>query len=462
MTLQPTRDAFAQLAIEVLQQHGESRSIDYDSEKFCLKVGDGERCNFVNLGNAYDEYCGVPPEHRTPLLKHWFGRQLGEKPKLELSNVLPRIRDRAYYGLLDLRVGGMLAQAAPGKAVEPPSMPHRPFGEYFALSLVIDLPTAVVDITQKDLEELGLDFDAVYARALENLAMLSAEPFRNPKPGVYVSAYRDNHDPARLLLTERIRKLKVRGNPVAMFPNRNTLIITGAEDPAGIIELLELTKLGLLDSRPGNAIALELKPDGQWVPFLPQAPRVQRHFAEAMVRDYGEQQKLMREDFDRRDLDIFVATYNAMQKPNGQVSSYTTWSQGVDSLLPRAHEVAFVEMQGDVPGNITRVSWAAAETVVGHLMTKEIEYPPRWRVNVFPTPEQLAKMKALTPAEAPVAQSEPAAPMPAPTGNLGSTAAVCALMTGAAWYFSHSPLLTLVVAALAAGAMFGLPKLLKP
>ena len=41
----------------------------------------------------------------------------------------------------------------------------------------------------------------------------------------------DAFDAARILLLDRVRSLKLTGEPVAMVVNRESLLLTGSEDP---------------------------------------------------------------------------------------------------------------------------------------------------------------------------------------------------------------------------------------
>src|SRR5436853_346163 len=50
--------------------------------------------------------------------------------------------------------------------------------------------------------------------------------------GVYISATGDNYDASRLMMLDLVRKMPVRGDYIAMVPNRDTLVITGSDDAA--------------------------------------------------------------------------------------------------------------------------------------------------------------------------------------------------------------------------------------
>ena len=74
----------------------------------------------------------------------------------------------------------------------------------------------------------------------------------------------DSYDATRLILTNLIEQLEVEGTPVAMVPNRNTLLVTGSESEVGVKMMVELASRELMENaRPLIATALIFR-DGQW------------------------------------------------------------------------------------------------------------------------------------------------------------------------------------------------------
>lgn len=66
---------------------------------------------------------------------------------------------------------------------------------------------------------------------------------------------------SRLLLSNVIRQIEVKGDPVAMIPNRETLIVAGSEDAAGLAAMLLLATEALQQPRLISGVALRL--DGE-------------------------------------------------------------------------------------------------------------------------------------------------------------------------------------------------------
>jgi hypothetical protein len=87
--------------------------------------------------------------------------------------------------------------------------------------------------------------------------------------------------------------------------------------------------------------------------------------------------------------DIFVASFSAMEdKESGQIATFCAWTKNVLSFLPRTNRVAFMA-DGQQP---VMAPWERVVEVAGDLMKPVGMYPERFRVEEFPTAEQLAAM----------------------------------------------------------------------
>ena len=79
-------------------------------------------------------------------------------------------------------------------------------------------------IIQEDLDKWGVSlYEALEAarRNLEQMGNIAFASLQNDAgDGVYFSAVGDNYDASRLVMLDLIRKFQVRGDYVAMVPNR--------------------------------------------------------------------------------------------------------------------------------------------------------------------------------------------------------------------------------------------------
>jgi hypothetical protein len=249
------------------------------------------------------------------------------------------------------------------------------------------------------LDDWGATFEEAFPVALENLRQLSGHALERAGPGVWASPWRDNYDASRVLLPELLRRAEVEGDPVVMVPNRNTLLLAGSRDAAGLARLAELAEEAYDQPRSVSGMAFRLTEDDEWVPFLPgpgvpQRQKYQLLRVKAVGGDYGEQAEALNALHEEKDKDIFVASFSARQQQgSGEVRSYCVWSEGVVSFLPKADDVLFFRPRGDQEGDMVAVApWERAESVLGDMLKPVGLYPERYLVEGFPSEEQLAAL----------------------------------------------------------------------
>ena len=246
---EPSKYKFAKLIMDAIHKAGETRKITYEQDAFLLR-GEGKSGSIISLSNLYQEYCSAPGYGREEIIKgcmhNWFAHLLKMPEKFEglKPDLLPALRDRSYFELtpLHLEVEGCKAAA----------LPYEVLNEHFGVGLVYNLPDSLRFLPQEYLDELGVSFDEAMEVARQNLTKLKYG-FIGLKSGegVYLSASKDSYNPSRLILTDIIRRLRVKGDPIAMIPNRDSLIVTGADDEAGLAAMVAMVKDGL-KSRGGS------------------------------------------------------------------------------------------------------------------------------------------------------------------------------------------------------------------
>jgi hypothetical protein len=393
----PSKDRFARLVADAVRRAGEAAEVRYDPGEFRL-TAEGEGKQIFNLENAYREYCAAEPGQRRGLLRHfvrsWFAHHKGVPEKFEdvHPDLLPVVRGRRYYEVtrLQLRADGM----------DDPGCPYRTVAEHLAVGLGYDLPESIVQVRQANLDGWAVGFEQALAAACDNLRGLSRQPLEPAGPGVWRSPWRDNHDAARLMLTDLIRAHEVRGDPVAMVPNRDTLLLAGADDGAGLARLAGLAEQAAEHPRFLSGAAVRLRGDS-WEPFLPAPdhplhPRFRSLLVKSLARDYADQKEALDALNAKPGEDVFVASFSLLQqKGTGLIRSYCVWSEGVDSLLPRTDDVALCRVKGRDDGEVVGFfPWERLEAVAGGLRRRADLYPERYRVAGFPDGEQLAALRA--------------------------------------------------------------------
>jgi hypothetical protein len=390
----PSKDRFAQMFMEAVRAAGERNRISYDRDRFAVVDG-GSHVAF--LGNVYPEYCSAPKSERGGVfanaVRTWF-LNLQDLPQCFEDvhpDLLPVVRCRSYFELT------MLHPGVEGK--KPLRWPYQVLGEHFGVGLVYDLPTSMRAITQDDLDAWGVTFYEALEAARENLKGLELA-FLGPQEGegVYLSAAKDNYDASRLILPDLVGQFRVKGEPVAMVPNRSNLIVAGTEDLDGLKAMLGFAQDALKEPRPNSGIALRLDGDA-WVSWLPDRSHpLYRDFKRMQVQwsgqDYREQKAILDPRHEKSGEDIFVASFSMFeQEATGEIRSYAVWAEGVThALLPKTDVIAFMA-EGKEP---VLAEWDRALEHVGDMMQPLDMYPLRYRVRAFPDADQLKAIGRVT------------------------------------------------------------------
>ncbi len=386
----PSKDEFARMLVDGIRRAGETGEIRYDAEEFSLTA---PKQGVLNLDNAYQEYCSAPREVRQDVLQKWVrgwfvvGKPAPEDYEDIRPDLLPIVRGRGHFDLMELHF------LASGKSKLP--CPYQPLGEHLAVGLVYDMHEAMRSIQQEELDAWGVTFYEAMEVAKENLQQLPMQ-FIGPEKGsgVYLSANNDDYDASRLLLTDLIGRFNLDGDPIAMVPARNALMIAGADDVNALKDLLVLARGAVQkQSYVVSTVALRLNGD-EWESWLPDPSHpLYNDFkllqVELLADDYGTQKKLLDQLHEARGEDLFVASYSGVQnETTGEVLSYCTWGAGAATWLPQTDFIAFVSRE-DKPRIF---HWERAVEVVGDMMTPLDMYPPRFKVSDFPSEEQFAAM----------------------------------------------------------------------
>ncbi len=387
----PNEDRFAKMLMEGIQHAGETGTIHFDPEEYALTK---TNVGLLNLGNAYREYCSAPRDSRQKVFHKWvrawfvIGKPVPEDYEDIRPDLLPIVRGRAYFDLTELEF------LASGKSLVP--CPYQPLGEHLAVSLVYDMHEAMRSIQQDDLDGWGVTFYEAMEVAMENLRQLPLQ-FIVPKrgSGFYLSANEDNYDSSRLLLTDLIRTFNLDGDPIAMAPTRDALIIAGSDDLNALKDLLILAT-GAVQQQPYwvSTVALRLQ-ENDWEPWLPDISHplyddFKLMQMELLSKEYQTQKGLLDRLHEARSEDLFVATFKFLQnEETGNVTSCSVWGAGTTTLLPQTDLIAFMSRSGEKP---RMFPWERVVEVAGDLMTPLDMYPPRFKTGDFPTEEQFAAM----------------------------------------------------------------------
>jgi hypothetical protein len=394
-----TRDRFAKLMEREVRRAGGDREIVYDAATFRLTVGGKDGLKMF-LGNAYADYLAASYRGRAQVIRNYAGSAINTLTRVgedltyaeARGSLLPRVRERFYHEALCM-------QSLFEGEEKPLSFPTRPLAEGLTVELVLDHPDSVQILSNTQLEKWGVSFEDALVVAKDNLWKLSNKEFLRHPRGFYISAWQDTHDASRFYLHDLIWQLPVKGDHVAMIPNRNLLLVSGSDDDAALAALAEMADSALQQNRPMTGMAYRL--DGnRWVPYLPPpesaayAPlrlcRLRSH-----VEQYAEQKNLLEKLHQKTQEDIFIGKSTLVRRTDGSLFTWAVWVDGItDALMPEAELIFFSGVGEDgQPKSIGIASWERVREVAGELMEPTDYYPPRYRVRRFPSAEQIERLE---------------------------------------------------------------------
>lgn len=265
--------------------------------------------------------------------------------------------------------------------------------DHLAVSLAVDWPSTMMYVTDDHLSGWGISFDDALERARDNLWSTSRGKFAKPAAGVYLAPWGDSYDSSRLFLYDLLWHLEVDGDHVAAVPNREALIVTGSEDYGGLAMMAKLCQKAQNDPRPISCIPVILQ-GKRWASYRPPPGHPEYESFNRLriieeARDYADQKALLERLHSATGEDVFVASYTVAERRETQsYFSYCVWPEGIPTLLPRADQVGFV--QNKRPAGMA--AWGQVHEVAGDLMEPLDMHPRRFRVEQFPSPEQVSRL----------------------------------------------------------------------
>lgn len=375
------RDLFALRVKAILETVGVTAA--YEAEPFALRMGSG---SVSWLGNRFDEYLRAPEEDREGIILH-VARGIVEagRPSPVADDIAvarlhlrPRIRQRAHLIILGLQMeDDGLGPEVPGSGSGDLLHAFVPISEDLGAEIVYDTPTNIISLPAERLAGWGLSPVDALAIAIDNLRDSASEPFQSVGDGVYLAVTGDCYDSARLLLTDQIAALDLAGPPIALPANRDTLVITGANDVGGLYRMLQIA-LSVLERPRMDTLQPVILEDGVWRDWLPALDHPMREaFYELAMRTRGTSYAELKDLVVRRHaedgIDLFVASYGVFRPNDGEHAwSHAVWAP-VRGWLPESDLVSVVHPEEERYIVVPRADVVA---LAGHLLQRVPELHP--------------------------------------------------------------------------------------
>lgn len=379
---------FAADIINEFRKQAYTGEIVWNADKKRLELGVG---NHINLENLFQEQTSRSEDQRRLFLTQFVSETINKDESFSWEDIENRIFPRVRT-LTELCIRKLYffceAEEGSDDVLNPSN--YWSLGADLAIELVIDKEATIQSLPGVLLKEMGVSVEQAKAKAITNLVNMSQDLFEQYKPGIWVSPWKDNYDACRILLTDTINSLAVKGEAVIFIPNRDDLIIVGSDDTDGLRIVLEL-----LNSRSDSGRILSLLPyrlkEDKIDYFMPSQEHPLFHEfsvlrAQTLIDEYAEQKTWMEKWFEKSQKDAFIATYTAIQKEDsGDVLSWATWSDGIPTYLPEVDMLALgrgeTEKDYEILGFIT---WKEFQEKLADRIEETDYFPKRYRVQHFP------------------------------------------------------------------------------
>ncbi|WP_439864609.1 DUF1444 family protein [Pseudomonas antarctica] len=393
-----TEEAFAQKVIKAARQVGFSGPLVYVPKEFRLDHGDGG--GFFNLHNAFRDYQNAEKSRKAAVLNGYASTLLNYRNNApeRFEDVRPLLRPviRNLAMLEEVRLYKVRTDGwdTPRNAV------HRSLGKDCVILLAVDYPETTSTLTDGPKESWGVSLDEALAAAQSNLRETTPDAFEEIVPGLYLGRWNDSYDTSRVLLPDVLQRAPIKGRPVFMIPTRDVLMVTGDKDEDGIRHMVEVCFKAMENGRVVSSQVYTY--EGQRiVPFVTHDEALLARMAslEHMLLEgnYRSQKEQLDTIHTEQNTELFVATYTLFELTDGSGKTFSvcSWTETVDTLLPKTDRVALVQLQSDGSAKTRLFAWEELEAEAGELLQPFDTYPPRYRTLGFPTAEQLGEMTRL-------------------------------------------------------------------
>lgn len=386
----PTQESVATQLTALMQAKG-ATNIRFDAVQGVLHYENEAGNGMTNVASIHKEVLNTPRSQRQAALLRYFesvwqqGDQLPNSYEEALPRLLPVVRTISENALNAMRIDSIIAdKPALSKVV------HSQLTENLIVLLVIDLPNSMSQVTDTQLKSWGVTFDQALTGALNNLRKMTDESkWVQTGDAVWVGQWNDSYESSRLLLPDLIYRLGI-SEPVAMVPFRNTLFVTAAGNTQGIEQIAQFVVENYEGPRKHLSFEVLGLKDKDWHTAATQPHSLAKTRLLDRNGAYGTQKALLEQRYANQNEDVFVATFSAMEKDDGSFLSYAVWSKNIDTLLPKAELVFFIDQEDETKRY--QLPWETVFENFAAMMEPTSDNPPRWRVRSYPQDEVLKSL----------------------------------------------------------------------
>lgn len=386
-----SQNEFAEIVRQAFAEQG-LPDLEYDEKEFALRIPGKNSAVFLH--NSYSNFNLLPRQERQAVVAKLVASftsipEIPARFAAAKPHLMPVVRDAAYYSLSRLLTRSMRSNDS-----ELEWQSER-FAGGLLLGLAYDTEHSISSVTARQLKEWGVELKEAFAAAKDNLWERTDPTKMVEQNGVFVAQWNDSYDSSRMMLTELIYRLSLDGEPVAFVPTRDTFLVTGKDNLAG---LRAIVKHGSeAHFKQGHSLSPDLfvLVDGKWDLYIPDDPEVKAMWQQTRRRraylDYEQQKNMIDKIHEKTGKDYFVASFKILEGKEKGEFSVCVWTKGVDSSLPQADSIAFIV---DPKRDMFVVPWDQAVEIAGGYMKEESGLiPPRFRARDFPGDDQVRRLR---------------------------------------------------------------------
>ena len=287
-------------------------------------------------------------------------------------------------------------------------------GEHLAVTVGLRDEFGYQQLTHQQLNSIHLQLDQAVELARDNLLrqdgiFRDGGQFQQIRPGLWILRGNEYVRAAPgLLFVQRIAELPLRGNPIAVVPNSDCLLVTGTAELDAVPEFLKLARHEFVHHDQPISVAPLMLNDCHWQAWHPQQEHPRFQSARSIFQfdqstNYSEQAELLGPNLLARQMDVHIATYQQMEVTTDENKiehySLTIWTDAVDTLLPKTDVVGILPRFSCANSNsgqevkpelseLEFVEWEWFESNLGSALKETLYYPKRYRIGVKLTDQQ--------------------------------------------------------------------------
>jgi uncharacterized protein YtpQ (UPF0354 family) len=385
------KELFAAEVTHFLKSLESVRDVTRGPDAFALDVVTSAGSCRWHLDNLFAETRELSPEERRQRMAFFFA-SVGDEEQDESwedarETLIPVLRGATY---------GMESWMDRPEA----AFVRQPFLPFVDVIVAMDRPTTMRFVSKGTVEGWKIDerevFEAAAART-PVLANPSVELYDETHGPLWIVTSNDTYESSRLLVPGWLASFRgrVAGHPIAIIPERATLMVGGDDRPEMVERLLDKA------DREFSASSRRLSPAlytvdvaGRVIPYARSEgdgllTKVQIAHEKLAIHEHQQQQKTLDATYEKNGVDVFVASYKVFDR-GGSVQSLCVWTQGVRSYLPRTERVVLVISDDREGAEAKATVEVAFDAIRGRLTPVPDLHPPRYETTgPFPSAHEL-------------------------------------------------------------------------